>query len=134
MTTTLKLWIATSLVVVFFAGAALGVFAGARHARQLGFVRHGGQMPDRMRRHLQHQLDLTPEQSRQIAPVVDRLADQLELIRNETSARVAKTMDESHREIAPLLTPEQRERLQQMRRRHGRMLRRHDFGPPHGPH
>lgn len=131
MTKALKWWLAISLVVVFFAGAALGLFACALHARHFFFHRHGPQVAERIRMHLQRELKLTPEQSEKISPTVDRLATQLETIRKETSERVGAAMNESHHEIIPLLTPEQRERLDRMRERHQRiMVHMRDFGPP----
>ena len=43
MTRTLKWWIAIAAVVVFFAGAAVGLFGGAVHVRQqhMMMIRHG---------------------------------------------------------------------------------------------
>ncbi len=133
MTAKVKLWLALAFVLVFLAGAALGVFAGALHARHVMTHGRGPFAGERMRRHLQRQLNLTPEQAAKIDPVIDRTSAQLESIRRETAERVSQTMNESHREIVPLLTPEQRDRLEQMRQRHLRMMGRHNFGPPHGP-
>jgi hypothetical protein len=131
MTKALKWWLAISLVVVFCAGAALGLFGCALHARHLFVHRHGPHVADRIRMHLQQELKLTPEQSEKISPMVERLATQLEAIRKETGERVAAAMSESHREITPLLTAEQRERLDKMRERHHRiMMHMRDFGPP----
>lgn len=133
MTGKVKLWLAIAFVVVFLAGAALGVFAGALHARHVVMHGRGGFAGDRMRRHLQRELNLTPEQAAKIDPVIDRTSAQLDAIRRETAERVSQTMSESHREIIPLLNPKQREQLERMRQRHLRMMERHEFGPPHGP-
>lgn len=131
MTKTLKWWLAIALVVVFCAGAALGLLACALHARHFLFHGHGPHVAERIRQHLQRELRLTPEQSEKVSPVVDRLTTQLDAIRRETSERVSQTMNEAHREISPLLTPEQRERLEHMRERHQRMLGRMDHPGPH---
>ena len=128
MTRALKWWLSLALVLVFLAGVATGLLAGARHARSAFVSRHGPQMAERMREHLRRELDLTPEQAEKIAPVIDRTARQLEAIRVETSGRVAEAMNASRAEIAPVLTPEQMERLDRLRERHQRMLRRHHFG------
>lgn len=133
MTRKVKLWLALAFVLVFLAGAALGVFAGALHARRVFVHGPGPFAGERMRRHLQRELSLTPEQAVKIDPVIDRTAAQLETIRRETAERVSQTMNESHREIVPFLTAEQRERLERMRQRHLRMMGRRNFGPPHGP-
>lgn len=134
MTRALKWWLALALVVVFGAGLATGLFAGARHHKRSVFKERRPFMGERMREHLRRELDLTPEQSAKIAPILDRTAAQLDTIREETQQRISDTMNTSHQEIAPLLNPEQRERLSQIRERHVRMMRRRAFGRPRGPH
>jgi Spy/CpxP family protein refolding chaperone len=130
MSRTLKWWIAVAGVVVFLAGTAVGLFAGAFHVRHHAFVfRHGPRMGDRMQQHLQQELQLTPEQSAKITPIIERMSAELETIREETSARVTQTMNDSHQEMLPLLTPEQGQKLAELRRRHEHMMRRGDFRP-----
>ena len=131
MTRALKWRIALGLLLVFAAGAASGVFAGAWHARSTFTMRHGGMMGEHMREHLARHLELTPEQVREVEPILDRAAADLQEIRAETGQRVAATLQRSHREIAPHLTPEQREKLEKMKIRHLRMKR--FIGPHHGP-
>jgi Spy/CpxP family protein refolding chaperone len=133
MTRTLKWWFALALVVVFAAGLTTGLFAGARHGRRVFVERHGAIMGERMREHLRRELQLTPEQEAQVGPVLERAATQLRSIREETQQRVAQTMNQSHQEIAPMLTAEQRERLDRIHARHVRIMRRRHFGPPHQP-
>ncbi len=123
MTNALKWRIAIVLVIVFAAGVATGLLAGARHARHVFFARHSAHFGDRMREHLKQELKLTPEQYEKVAPVIDEMGARLELIRDETSKRVADTMGESHNKIVPLLNEEQRSKLDRMKRRHHRMLR-----------
>ncbi len=122
MSKALKWRIAIVLVIVFCAGVATGVMAGARHARHV-FARHSAHFSDRMREHLQRKLELTPEQAVKVAPIVDQIGKRLEVIRDETSKRVAQTMAEAHREVVPLLDAEQRAKLEQMKNRHERRLR-----------
>ncbi len=135
MTRKLKLWLALALLVVFFAGAALGVFAGAMHARQVFFRGHGGFVAHRMREHLRRELQLTPEQNEKITPILDQMDQRLETIRTETGQRVRETMNQSHNEIVPLLNPEQRQKLIEMRERHKHIMRMHggDMPPPLPP-
>jgi Spy/CpxP family protein refolding chaperone len=130
MTRALKWRIAIGLLLVFFAGAATGVFAGAWHARSTFKVRHGGMMGDRMREHITRHLDLTPEQQRIVDPILDRTAAELHAIRTETGQRVSETMRRSHQEIAPHLDPEQQAKLEKMKHRHMRILKFR--GPHHG--
>ncbi|MGI9089154.1 MAG: hypothetical protein ACR2HH_15675 [Chthoniobacterales bacterium] len=119
--------LALALAVVFLAGVAVGLFAGARHAHFVFIGRHGHNS-ERMRDHLARQLRLTPKQSDQIAPIVDGMATQLDVIRTETKHRVATTFERAHQQRMPWLTPEQRERPEELKREHRRMLRGN--GPP----
>ena len=132
MNSALKWRFAIGVLLVFVAGLATGVFAGAWHARSTIKVRHGGMMGEHMRWHLARHLDLTPEQLRAVEPILDRAADELQTIREETGQRVAETMRRSHAEIAPHLNAEQREKLEKMKMRHLRMKRfmRSGHGPP----
>ena len=125
MTPALKWRIAIGLVLVFLAGVATGLFAGARHSRHKFIARHGEMVGDRMREHLKRHLDLTPEQLSQVEPILDETAKRLRAIRTETTERVSQTMEDSHRHLAPHLTPEQQAKLEQMKERHLRILHRH---------
>ena len=125
--------LAVALVVVFLAGLATGLFAGAWHARFVFVGRHSGPADGRMRAHLEHELRLTPEQSAQISPIIDRTTAQLETIRKETSQRVAATFSQAHQEMIPYLTPEQQKRLEEMAQRHRHMLHSHGLPPPETP-
>jgi Spy/CpxP family protein refolding chaperone len=131
MTRALKWRIAIGLLLVFLAGAATGVFAGAWHARSSFKVRHGGMMGDRMREHIVRHLDLTPEQQRAVDPILDRTAAELQAIRTETGQRVSETLRRSHEEIAPHLTPEQQAKAEKMKMRHMRIIK--FSGPHHHP-
>ncbi len=137
MTRALQWRIALGLVLVFLAGAATGLFAGAWHARRAFSERHGRMMGERMRTHLEEALDLTPAQLQEVDPILRDMTQRLQTIRAETGQRVAQTMEESHRELARHLTPEQMEKLEEMRKRHERKpLRRraarHRPPPPAG--
>lgn len=111
-------FIAAGVVLVFFAGIATGVFAGAWRAKQVFIVRHGPQMSERLRERIERELQLTPEQLQQARPIFDETARELDAIREETGRRVAETMAKSHRRMAAFLTPEQQERLKRMQQRH----------------
>jgi Spy/CpxP family protein refolding chaperone len=90
MTRTLKWRIAIGFLLVFLAGAATGVFAGAWHARNTFRGRHGVMMGDHMREHLVRHLNLTPEQTRELDPIFDRTAKELHTIRQETRSACRK--------------------------------------------
>jgi Spy/CpxP family protein refolding chaperone len=131
MTNGTKWRIAVALILVFLAGIAVGVFGTAHHVRRLMFAHHPPHLRGRMAEHLRRELALTPEQFGQVRPIVDRSADRLEKIREETNQRVHETIRQAHGEIVPYLTPEQRTKLAEMAERHRRALS--DGAPPPPP-
>jgi len=59
-----------------------------------------------------------------ISPIIEKTGTQLEEIRGDTGRRVREAIAQAHRDIAPILTPEQKERLQQMEQRQRRWMHR----------
>jgi gas vesicle protein len=127
----LKWKLIAGFLLVFVAGGLTGGFIGAHHARHffLG-PPHSHGLPERMREHLRRQLELTPDQVSKISPIIDQTSSKLEAIRIETAQRVGATLEESHRQIAPQLTPEQREKLEKMEQMHKKRMRHHGFPAP----
>ncbi|MFN2509455.1 MAG: hypothetical protein ABR589_11870 [Chthoniobacterales bacterium] len=131
MTAGLKWRIAIGLVLVFGAGVATGMFVGVRQVRHKFIFRHGEMVGDHLREHLKRQLDLTPDQMRQVEPILEQTTERLRAIRTETTRRVAETMEESHRQLLPHLNTEQQAQMEKMKRRHLRILhRRKRYEPP----
>lgn len=124
--------IVLGVALAFFAGTATGLFVGAWYAHRTFGERHGRMMGERMRERMQRQLDLTPEQMQVVDPILRKTAERLRAIREETGQRVAQAMEDSHREMAAHLTPEQMAKLERMRKRHEfiRDHRRERWGPP----
>ena len=128
MSTALKWKLIAGFLLVFVAGGLTGGFIAAKHARHLFLgPPHSHGLPDRMREHLRRQLDLTPDQVAKISPIIDQASSKLETIRIETAQRVRATLEESHRQIAPELTPEQREKLEKMEQMHKKRMRHRGF-------
>ena len=133
MTVSLRTKLIVAFVLVFFAGAAVGFFA-AFHVGQSMVMRHAsGRLAEHMKQHLRMELKLTPQQLEQISPIVDRASSQLEAKREQTAQQVRAIFQQMHAQIAPVLTPEQRDRLAEMEQRHRRLMHRHGFMPPPGP-
>jgi Spy/CpxP family protein refolding chaperone len=128
MNSALKWKLIAGFVLVFLAGGATGVFVSATTAHHF-FGAHGhGFAAQAMKSRLQWQLKLTDEQMAKISPIIEKTGTQLEQIRGDTGRRVRDIIAESHREIAPLLTPEQQQRLKQMEERHRRWFQHHRGG------
>ena len=128
----LKWKLALAFLLVFFAGATMGAFFGFHHIRHhviLGPPK-SGEVGDRMREHFRRSLDLTTEQESKVAPIIEATSAKLEAIRLETAERVRLVMEESKKEVAPLLTPEQQKKLDQLEAQHRKMMLHHGFDPP----
>ena len=135
MNDALKWKLAFAFLLVFVAGGMTGAFFGIhglRYHMMLG-PPHSGDVPDRMREHLRRTLDLTAEQEKKIGPIVDATSAKLEAIRVETAERVRVVMEESKKEVTPLLTPEQQKKLDNLESEHRKMMMHHGFLPPPPP-
>ena len=135
MNSSLKGKLALAFLLVFVAGAATGAFLGLHHLTHhiiLG-PPHSGDVPDKMREHFRRALGLTTEQENKIAPIIDATSAKLETIRVETAERVRTVMEQSKKEIAPLLTPEQQKKLDKLESEHRKMMHLHGFLPPPPP-
>jgi Spy/CpxP family protein refolding chaperone len=135
MNSALKGKLALAFLLVFVAGVATGAFLGLHHLTHHVILGppHSGDVPDRMREHLRRALSLTAEQENKIAPIVDATSAKLETIRVETAERVRTVMEDSKKEIAPLLTPEQQKKLDKLDSEHRKMMLHHGFLPPPPP-
>jgi Spy/CpxP family protein refolding chaperone len=135
MNDALKWKLAFAFLLVFVAGAATGAFFGLHHLKHhvvLG-PPHSGDVPGKMREHFRRALDLTAEQENKIGPILDATSAKLETIRVETAERVRTVMEESKREVAPLLTPEQQKKLEKLDSKHRKMMLHHGFLPQPPP-
>lgn len=124
------------LAVAFLLGAIVGGLSSELlHLRRLAAWHHGVEgAPDfgYLVRRLDRRLDLTPEQEREVAGIVERARDELWELRREVAPRIHGRMEEARAEIETILTAEQREELRRM----GPPLLpsgHHRFGRPGGP-
>jgi Spy/CpxP family protein refolding chaperone len=133
MNKSLRWTLILAFLLVFMAGAACGFFGAARmhHA----FLAHmaADSMAQHMKERLRVELKLTPEQVQKISPIIDHAASQLKTTREQTMRSVHEIFTETHHQMQPLLTPEQRIKLEEMEKRHRQLLHRHGFMPPGPP-
>jgi Spy/CpxP family protein refolding chaperone len=132
MNSALKWKLACAFLLVFVAGAATGGFFAIHHLRHFVILGppHSGDVPEKMREHFRRALDLTPEQENKMGPIIEAISAKLETIRIETAERVRTVMEESKREVAPLLTPEQQKKLEKLESEHRKLMLHHGFLPP----
>ena len=135
MNSTLKWKFAFAFLLVFVAGGMTGMFLGLHvlHPRVMLGPPHSGDVPDRMREHLRRTLGLTADQEKKVGPIVESTSTKLEAIRVETAERVRNVMEDSKKDIAPLLTPEQQTKLDKLESEHRKMMMHHGFLPPPPP-
>ncbi len=119
-----------AFILVFVAGGISGAFLGGLYAQHHFFAFHrpeliGGRMKERLRT----ELNLTPEQVGKISPIIEKTTLQLRDIRQDTARRVNETIADAHKQMATILTDEQRQKLQQIQERH-RSWRHHHFHEP----
>src|SRR6266403_1726535 len=124
MNSALKWKLIAGFVLVFLAGGATGVFVSATTAHHFFGAHRHGYAAQAMKNRLQWQLRLPDEQMAKISPIIEKTGTQLEEIRGDTGRRVREAIAQAHRDIAPILTPEQKERLQQMEQRQRRWMHR----------
>jgi Spy/CpxP family protein refolding chaperone len=121
--------IAILLVAVSFVAGALIGFAGGR-VYSIFHVMHGGRGPDfirdRVLRHLDQELKLTPQQHDQIGQIMDRHHKRMQELTEGIRPQIHAELETATHEIQAVLTPEQRSKFDAM---HMRMQR---FMPGHG--
>lgn len=133
MTTALKWKLVLGCLLIFVAGGVTGAWVWHAQMRHPHMRHSADKMAQHMMARLQHQLVLTPEQVNRLEPFVRQMAAELERIRRETGKQVHQVMEESHNRMVPVLSPEQRQKLEEMERRHERRARRRGFLPPPPP-
>jgi Spy/CpxP family protein refolding chaperone len=135
MNSALKWKLGLASVLIFVAGAMTGAFCGIHliHRHMMLGPPHSGDVGDRMREHFRRSLGLTAEQEKKISPILDATSAKLESIRVETAERVRTVMEQSKKEVAPLLSPEQQKKLDNLESEHRKMMLHHGFLPPPPP-
>jgi len=111
-------WISGLLLVLLY---VLGLATGVGLTRWLTPV-HGPGGPPSHPHHgrppqLIDELNLTPEQDRQVRAIYDKHNPALEAILHENFPRIRAIQDQVEREIRAILTPEQQERLDRAKSR-----------------
>jgi Spy/CpxP family protein refolding chaperone len=122
-------WFVLFLVVVFGLGAAAGVVAdryGAfARARPFGpgMSRGGPPRSAQIAERMSRELELSASQRAQLEEIFRRNGDRLEQFRRETGARFDALRRQMDSEISAILTPEQRTKFEEQRKRRERNRR-----------
>jgi Spy/CpxP family protein refolding chaperone len=131
------------LLLALFVGGVAGV-ALDRHVLLPRMFRHGfqhfpGRPPPRdreFRNRFAKEVGLSAEQQTRIGSIMDRQGRELRAVRSKVQPQLDSIIGRTRRELDSVLTPEQRQKAQEIRRRHPRPPGPPpgDFGPgPDGP-
>ena len=82
---------------------------------------------------LERRLELSEQQSRQIREILQATRRESAQMRREMRPRIEELLERTRNEIEEVLTPEQRERFEKMRRQRHRRMDQFLLGPPPGP-
>ena len=108
-------------IIAITVGAALSLGTLAAIAQPgpggPGGHRHGGEWGNPLE-HLTKELNLTPDQQAKVGPIVDQAKPQIQQIHQDAMAKTKAVMDDTMSKITPLLTPEQVQKLEAMKKAH----------------
>ena len=123
----------TYLAVIFVAGGVTGsvVMKSLNRRPPPGPPHTAEHIVGVIRKTLQEKLDLTPAQLEKITPRIQAAALEIKIAHGDSARRIGTISRELHAQIAPELTPEQREKLAQFDREREESVRR-KCGPPGG--
>lgn len=113
------------LVLTFGAGFAAGLFTGHMHALR---TFRPERLPEFATRaivgRLDHHLDLTDRQRKQVEAIIQRRHRAISEIRGNVSPQIHAQLEQANREITRVLTPEQRKKFEKIKMRIGPYARR----------
>ena len=115
------------LIALIAAGAfTLGGFtylqandAGGHGHKKFKHGHHAGSHLDK----ISEELDLTAEQKARVQPIVDQTKPQIEAIHQEAMEKMRAIMESTGAQIRPLLTPQQQQKFDAMKKAHEDMLK-----------
>jgi len=131
-----KLWFAVFVLVVFCIGAAAGVVADRNRVfgrRPFGMMRGAPPKPGEIADRMSRELGLTSDQRTQLEAVFQRNGDRLEKFRTETGAQFNVLRKQLDSEISAILTPGQRAKFEEERKRRERSRPPREGGPGRFP-
>ncbi len=113
----------SQLITLSVAGAlTLGAFA--LHAQGPGpGGHHDHHMMANPLEHLTKELNLTTEQQAKVTPIVDQTKPQIAAIHQEAMQKMRAVMENATTQIRPLLTPEQQQKFDAIRKAHEDMMK-----------
>ncbi len=110
------------LIAIFALGGVSGGFAGYYYGRSSFYRRppKPDQMAESMHHFLRDRLELTPEQSDKLLPLVKDMSKAMQAVHEENHQRFGRIMKDFDAKISPLLTEPQLKKLDELRKEHER--------------
>jgi len=91
---------------------------------------HHGPGPDHMMGnpfdHLSKDLELTDDQKAKVQPIIDQTKPQIEAIHQEAMQKMHALLENAGAQIRPLLTPQQQQKFDAMKKAHEDMRKAHE--------
>ncbi len=84
------------------------------HGGHDGGGMHGGMLLE----HLTKNLDLTPQQQQQVAPIIEQARPQMQAIHKEAMEKAKTVMENAASQVRAVLTPQQQAKFDAMRKAH----------------
>jgi len=109
------------LVLLFVAGAVTGsviTYGSVQRTGLGGPPRPPGDIVAHLKQKFQTRLDLTPEQQAKINPMVEKAGVALRAAHDDSTKQFARIFDDLNAQVATVLTPEQKTKLEEMEREH----------------
>ncbi len=123
--TLITLAIASTLGLGGIAGLQAGDKEGRGHGgRGMHGGTHGGKWGNPLER-LTKDLDLTADQEAKVQPILDQTKPQMRAIHEEAMQKMRAVMENATAQIRPLLTPDQQQRFDAMKKAHEDMMQAH---------
>jgi Spy/CpxP family protein refolding chaperone len=114
-----RLWTILLVLGIFVCGMVTGGGLTLKiiHVRIQDATHNPSEMAERITGRMTRYLDLNDTQSAQVEKIIKQNLADLQPLRTEVRSRLIRQMEKTRREIAPLLTPEQVEKLDKRIRR-----------------
>jgi len=122
------------LAAIFIAGGVTGATVAVKASKQMAEAPRFGHLEAHyLKEHFQSKLSLTPEQAQVIEPILDKMSEDLKSVRAETTKRITAIVKTSYDQIGKELTPEQRVKLEEMKKDRQENNHRRFKHPPESP-
>jgi len=113
------------ILALFVAGGATGAMIAAKITKDRMFRTPSGlELASKMRDKLACRLQLTPEQLEKVDPIIRDAAAQMQALHRDWMKRIGQITKERNARMAPVLTPEQQIKLEEMENERQEFIRK----------